>query len=49
VSAAPATDVLPEIEPVADAEARAIPEDAIERYIAAIHERVTGFVDRAFV
>jgi hypothetical protein len=48
VSAAPATDVLPEIEPVVDAEARAILEDAIERYIAARHERVTAFVDRNF-
>ena len=48
MSAAPATDVIPEIEPVADAEVRAIFEHAIERYIAARHERVTAFVDRHF-
>ena len=48
VSTAPATDVIPEIEPVADAEVRAIVEHAIERYIAARHERVAAFVDRHF-
>jgi hypothetical protein len=39
---------MPEIEPVADAEVRAILERAIERYIATRHERVTAFVDRHF-
>ena len=48
MSTAPATDVIPEIEPVADAEVRAIFEHAVERYIAARHERVTAFVDRHF-
>ena len=48
MSATPATDVIPEIEPVADAEVRAIFEHAVERYIAARHERVTAFVDRHF-
>jgi hypothetical protein len=48
VSAAPASDVLPEIDPVAEAEAQAILEAAIDRYIAARHERVTAFVDRHF-
>ena len=48
MSAVPATEVIPEIEPVADAEVRAILEHAIERYIAARHERVTAFVDRNF-
>ncbi len=46
--AAPATEVTLEIEPVADGEARAILAHAIERYIAARHERVPGFVDRHF-
>jgi hypothetical protein len=48
VSTAPATDVIPQIEPVADVEVRAILEHAIERYIAARHERVAAFVDRHF-
>ena len=48
MSAVPATDVMPDVEPVADAEVRAILEHAIERYIAARHERVTAFVDRHF-
>jgi hypothetical protein len=47
VSAVPAAD-RHHIEPVADAEVRAIVEHAIERYIAARHERVAGFVDRHF-
>jgi hypothetical protein len=42
------TDVISQIEPVEDAEARAIVERAIERYIATRHERVAGFVDRHF-
>jgi hypothetical protein len=45
--AAPATDGTA-IGPVAKAEARAILERAIERYIAARHERVADFVDRHF-
>ena len=48
MSSAPATDVIPKIEPVADAEVRAIFEHAVEHYIAARHERVTAFVDRHF-
>jgi hypothetical protein len=47
VSAVPAADSR-EIEPVADVEVRAILEHAIERYVAARHERVTAFVDRHF-
>jgi hypothetical protein len=37
-----------EVERITEAEARAILEGAIERYIAARHERVTAFVDRHF-
>jgi hypothetical protein len=37
-----------EIAPLADAEAQAIVEHAIDRYIAARHERVGWFVDRHF-
>jgi hypothetical protein len=48
MSAVPATEVISEVEPDADAEVRAILEHAIERYIAARHERVTAFVDRHF-
>jgi hypothetical protein len=47
VSAVPATD-RDDIEPVADAEVRTIVGRAIERYIAARHERVAEFVDRHF-
>ena len=47
MSAVPAADSR-EIEPVADAEVRAVLEHAIERYIVARHERVTAFVDRHF-
>jgi Family of unknown function (DUF6635) len=43
-----ATKAIPEIEPVGEAEVRAIVEHAIERYIAARHERVPDFVDRHF-
>jgi hypothetical protein len=42
------TGIISEIEPVEDAEVRAIVERAIERYIAARHERVAAFVDRHF-
>jgi hypothetical protein len=48
VGATAATEVTTEIEPVEDAEARAIVELAIERYIATRHERVADFVDRHF-
>jgi hypothetical protein len=39
---------MPEIETVADADVKAIVERAIERYIAARHQRVAEFVDRHF-
>jgi hypothetical protein len=42
----PTTDVMPEIEPLANAEGRAIV--AIGRYVAARHARVAGFVDCHF-
>jgi hypothetical protein len=38
----------PDLEPLGDTEARAIVDHAIERYVAARHERVAGFVDRHF-
>jgi hypothetical protein len=38
----------PGLEPLGDTEARAIVDHAIDRYIAARHERVAGFVDRHF-
>ena len=38
----------PDLEPLWDTEARAIVDHAIDRYIAARHERVAGFVDRHF-
>ena len=47
MSAVPATD-RDDIEPVADAEVRTIVGRAIERYIAARHERVAEFVDKGF-
>lgn len=37
-----------ELEPLGDAEARAIVDHAFDRYVAARHERVAGFVDRHF-
>ncbi|HEX6112832.1 MAG TPA: DUF6635 family protein, partial [Geminicoccaceae bacterium] len=47
--AAPAVaHVEPDPEPIGDTEARAIVDRAIDRYIAARHERVGGFVDRQF-
>jgi hypothetical protein len=48
VSATAPTDAIAEIEPGEDAEVRAIVDHAIERYIAARHERVAAFVDRHF-
>jgi hypothetical protein len=42
------THIASEIEPIQDAEVRAIVERAIERYVASRHERVPGFVDRHF-
>jgi hypothetical protein len=42
------TSTVSELEPVEDAEVRAIVEHAIDRYIATRHERVAGFVDRHF-
>jgi hypothetical protein len=41
-------DVQPDLGPLGDTEARAIVDHAIDRYIAARHERVAGFVDRHF-
>ena len=41
-------DVEREIEPLGDAEARAIVDHAIDRYVATRHERVADFVDRHF-
>jgi hypothetical protein len=38
----------PDLEPLGDTEARAIVDHAIDRYIAARHEGVAGFVDRHF-
>jgi hypothetical protein len=38
----------PDLEPLRESEARAIVERAIDRYIAARHERVAAFVDRHF-
>jgi hypothetical protein len=40
--------IISEVEPVENAEVRAIVERAIERYIATRHERVAEFVDRHF-
>jgi hypothetical protein len=40
--------IEPDLEPLGDAEARAIIDHAIDRYVAARHEQVAGFVDRHF-
>jgi hypothetical protein len=42
------THVKPDLEPLGDDEARAIVDHAIDRYIAARHQRVAPFVDRHF-
>ena len=41
-------DIEPDLEPLGEGEARGIVERAIDRYIAARHERVAAFVDRHF-
>jgi hypothetical protein len=42
------TEIAAKIEPIEDAEVRAIVGHAIGRYVASRHERVPGFVDRHF-